>query len=583
MLPYNSSECVLVFTGGNHSDESGDIMNQGGIVTTVSDVVRRAGFELAELDSVRGISDEIRNVALWHSGMKKPAVDELVVIPHAPHLLGDVSKTLAATGRLHFVLCGWPVEAIAELPSAPLKRHSVIRIPDIDSAVDFIRAAATLLQPDDSAELRRLTALQRSFSQSLEGANPFKELLARLGKVTGAVCVIVDGHNRVLESTGSLPLSVILDQVMSTNANVQQIAVDGWGGLAIALASISSDDESAGWIVVASQREGFPTAQDTAATHIAASLADTARKMRVYADRQQNAIRASIFEEALDFRVVNDAPELTNRIFASGIVFDRPLRVATVFPSQGSVNIESLRAAERGFVELLSALDIPYLHTTRDSLAVFLLQTDTDSLQRTLRANREVLGHLRFGIGREVNSVADVADSFADGLLGQKTLDARRSRENFVTFEEFDFATRLFADIGLAKLGRSSRQFLAPVLEKEPLFDALFQYFGHAQNANAAADALGVHHNTLRYRLSKVEELMEIRLNDPAAIASIFLALTALDLVGARSEGRGASDRRGPRSSREGVNTRRQLPIDDEPPTRNPFGAKFGLGDADSL
>ena len=57
-----------------------------------------------------------------------------------------------------------------------------------------------------------------------------------------------------------------------------------------------------------------------------------------------------------------------------------------------------------------------------------------------------------------------------------------------------------------------------------------FAFFAHSQNMNAAADALSIDHNSLRYRLAKVEELLNVSLRDPAAVSSLFLALTAREL-----------------------------------------------------
>jgi DNA-binding PucR family transcriptional regulator len=45
-----------------------------------------------------------------------------------------------------------------------------------------------------------------------------------------------------------------------------------------------------------------------------------------------------------------------------------------------------------------------------------------------------------------------------------------------------------------------------------------------------AAETLHVHHNTVRYRLARVEELMGRPLKDPATIASLYIALAASDL-----------------------------------------------------
>jgi hypothetical protein len=75
-----------------------------------------------------------------------------------------------------------------------------------------------------------------------------------------------------------------------------------------------------------------------------------------------------------------------------------------------------------------------------------------------------------------------------------------------------------------------AEEFIAPLDREGPLFDSLQVYFEQNQNINAAAELLHVHHNSLRYRLTKVEEQLKVSLRDPAAVASVFLALTAVDL-----------------------------------------------------
>jgi hypothetical protein len=53
---------------------------------------------------------------------------------------------------------------------------------------------------------------------------------------------------------------------------------------------------------------------------------------------------------------------------------------------------------------------------------------------------------------------------------------------------------------------------------------------------NAAADTREIHHNSSRYRLAKVESLLNIRLREPAAVSSVFLALTALGIDDSHSD-----------------------------------------------
>jgi hypothetical protein len=62
------------------------------------------------------------------------------------------------------------------------------------------------------------------------------------------------------------------------------------------------------------------------------------------------------------------------------------------------------------------------------------------------------------------------------------------------------------------------------------LLRTLRAYFAARLNRGKAAKALGVHPNTLDYRLGRIEELCGVRLSDPGDIARIQLALAQLDV-----------------------------------------------------
>ncbi|MFG2732334.1 PucR family transcriptional regulator [Streptomyces canus] len=85
--------------------------------------------------------------------------------------------------------------------------------------------------------------------------------------------------------------------------------------------------------------------------------------------------------------------------------------------------------------------------------------------------------------------------------------------------EDFDFATRLFADVGLERMVAWAEDFLKPLANRANLLAGLRSYFENDQNINVAAEALTIHHNSLRYRLTKVEELLSVNLKQPAAIS----------------------------------------------------------------
>ncbi len=136
-----------------------------------------------------------------------------------------------------------------------------------------------------------------------------------------------------------------------------------------------------------------------------------------------------------------------------------------------------------------------------------------------------------------------------------------------MSYEDFDFATRLFSDVGTDRMTAWAHRFLRPLDGRAPLLEGLRAYFEHSQNMNAAAEALNIHHNSLRYRLSKVEELLDINLREPAAVSSVFLALAAVELQRVQAPQPGAkvevrpgqpSDVEAPRSPRDHIDPHAQ-------------------------
>src|SRR5919106_5948402 len=97
-----------------------------------------------------------------------------------------------------------------------------------------------------------------------------------------------------------------------------------------------------------------------------------------------------------------------------------------------------------------------------------------------------------------------------------------------MVYEDFAFAPRLFSAVGLAKMVDWAQDLLLPILDQPILLDGLRRYFELNLNIIAAAEALNVHHNSLRYRLAKIEDALGVSLRDPSTISSLYLALTAL-------------------------------------------------------
>ena len=240
---------------------------------------------------------------------------------------------------------------------------------------------------------------------------------------------------------------------------------------------------------------------------------------------------------ALGLRVTRDDPELFGRAAGLGIRFDDELRVLVIRPARvATADRQRVAIAELGLRlgQIFRSASIGEFLAVRDDHVAVLAQCSPATARRLLVAN-DASHDAQVGAGRRVADVGDVVDSYNDAQLALRALQRFPDRGGFVAFEDFDFATRLFSNVGLDRMVEWAQEFFRPLDGREPLVAAVQSYFAHGQNIKAAANDLFVHQNSLRYRLAKAEELLGISFTDPAAISSTYLALTALDLVNDQS------------------------------------------------
>ncbi|MEU1595160.1 helix-turn-helix domain-containing protein [Streptomyces sp. NPDC005708] len=429
--------------------------------------------------------------------------------------------------------------------------HVVVPLPaegyDVESLLVEIRH---VVERPDQASARRLASLQRSLSTSLGHAHPIPDLLSRLRKQFSATFALIDAQGRAIHTTGPLPQALIFDQIRVTEAESQRVSIDGWSGIAARLEDVDSPGSLGGWLIAVTRRGEFTYPSITAAVHVAGSLVETSLRVAAVTRDQERAVRAALLEEAIALRPVRGDQELAGRIAGLGISFGNELRVAALQPRPsraGTNRDQNIAELETAIQPTLAQARVSALTSAHNGVLVVLMQCSPRDLRRMLISSPEKFTGVSVGVGRAVTDVGDIADSYNDAQLALRMLRRRRAGAFMISYEEFDTASRLFADVGLENMQAWAQRYLAEIVDRSGLFEALSSYFQHDQNINAAAHELGIHHNSLRYRLGKVEEALDISLRSPSAVASVFLALTALDLSNERTRIR--PGRQSPRDS----------------------------------
>jgi purine catabolism regulator len=225
-------------------------------------------------------------------------------------------------------------------------------------------------------------------------------------------------------------------------------------------------------------------------------------RLKEVAHEQELAVRGALLDEAL--APAADAASLAARAAAFGLDFAEPARVVL---ARGDPAV--LRH------ELSEALaGIPHLVSEREGCAVALVQAQLEQIEAPMCA----------GIGRPVEGSAAVRESLRDAELA---LERSSSEGRAVAFEHFDLGTLLLSEASPERLEPKIAELVAVLREHPALHETLVAYFDHELDVTAAAAELHLHPNSLRYRLTRIEELLGRSLKRPATIAELHIALLA--------------------------------------------------------
>jgi purine catabolism regulator len=154
------------------------------------------------------------------------------------------------------------------------------------------------------------------------------------------------------------------------------------------------------------------------------------------------------------------------------------------------------------------------------------VQGDGARLRTTMAALVEEQPEIAAGIGRPLTRLDVARHSLRDAEIAVKRV-AQRPGERLLDFAEFDLGTLVVSESPAERIQPKVDECLGILRANPALHAAVLSYFQHDMDVMRAAEAMHLHHNTVRYRLTRVEQLMGRPLKDPATIASLYIALAA--------------------------------------------------------
>ena len=291
-----------------------------------------------------------------------------------------------------------------------------------------------------------------------------------------------------------------------------QFEFEGWETIATPL---RRDLKHGSWLAV-SRGRSQPMAHVTrAAARATAPVLAALARLEDMTQAQEHAIRGAVLDALLDGHDA-DHGSLAARAAALGIDGSTPARVVLLEPRQ-------LREA------LETALDqrsLPFLAGTRQDACVLLVQATQEDIRAAVADALASNPDAAAGVGRPAAGVAAVRTRCATPRSCSSARGPTRRRQ-LLAFEDLDLATLVATDASTERLKPKVDELIGELRAHQGLFDTLVAYFEHDLDVMRTSEAIGLHHNSLRYRLGRVEQVLGRSLKDPATIASLYIALAA--------------------------------------------------------
>jgi purine catabolism regulator len=250
-------------------------------------------------------------------------------------------------------------------------------------------------------------------------------------------------------------------------------------------------------------------------------LVDLARDVRVMEDRvRRGELLNDLFDEQ---RAREVSPERLKIFgFAKG-----PWRVALLTVGTGHDEAHQAEAL-RLVGNAAASTGTPHLVGLYHGHVALVLEGDGGLLE-AWTSNLAADGlPVRAALGRAVETPAGLVDSRCDARLALDFLERTgASPGRVLRFEDFELIDALLSAADPAELRARVDLILDPLRDHPQLLETLVAYLSADQNVNAAAEALHVHPNSLRYRLGRVEELLQRSLRNPATLTDLYVALRA--------------------------------------------------------
>lgn len=386
----------------------------------------------------------------------------------------------------------------------------------------------------DLHDLRRVVSIQDYLLDALHGSAPERTLLERLRSVLGGGDLAIVGlDGRTVAAIGGPPPGGW--PLPDRPGPARELRAGGRRALAAPIVDAAAQDA---WLVAVLGSEAVSRQVAKPVVRTAARLVALLWRLRGAARDDRRRRTRRLLEALLTTPAGPRAAAVARDLAAEGLDLAAPCRTVAFRPDDGAPARRAARSGRRpgaphgrrhdaqavlvATADLFDAHDVPAAVAVLDGGVAAIVQHDLAGLEGWLADVAARGTALCAGVGGPASDTAGVHRSLREARLA---LVAATGARRAVHHAELDVAAVVVGPGAEPALRARLRRELAPLDGEPRLREALVAYFDAGLNVGRAAHGLGLHPNSLRYRLGRVETLLGRSLSDPAAIAALHLAL----------------------------------------------------------
>lgn len=422
---------------------------------------------------------------------------------------------------------GFGIAAVSQqVPRALLKeaeRRSfpVFAVPEQLPFREIVSFVNRSLLSSDLYVLQRVISAQDYLMDAFHADPPEPVLIGRLASMlTGAEVALVECDGRVAAETG--PLAATAWEKVRRSSGLHELEHRGRWGVA---ARVDRANQASAWLIVlAGEGQGHrelvkPVTRAAARLLGVPSLAHDSAGWR----RRR---RRRLAELLCDPPPATGQPRVVKALADAGIDMSTCCRAA-VFAGWSAPGQEPIADAEllRVIENLLDRHEVAHVSTARGGFVLTLAQDDLDALEAWLDDDAGKRLKVRVGVGGPATDLATVQRSFMSARTALADLCGRPGGSRVLRFEALDTITLLLASLPESREHDRLAGELVPLAGEPRLLETLQSYFASDLAVPLTASRLGIHPNSLRYRIRRIEELLGASLTSPQTIALLYMAL----------------------------------------------------------